>query len=85
MDRNIETSTTRSGGAEEQRRRDGGGERDPHPASEEARGNQRPRRAGSPEEKEPTRSAIRNQSQVRPEDYEGASQSGGSDRPQDKV
>jgi hypothetical protein len=36
-------------------------------------------------ESEPTRTAVRNQSQVTPDDYEGASESSGSDDTTDKV
>lgn len=83
-----ETSMSRDSGEPERvRRQDGGGERRPLPQSEENRGNRPPddEPVDDPAEVEPTRSAIRNQSQVSPEDYEGSSQSGGSDRPQDKM
>jgi hypothetical protein len=83
-----ETSMSRSSGDEEDmRRQDGGGERDPLPQSEENRGDQPDKHRGTddPAEAEPIRSALRHQSQVSPEDYEGTSQSGGSSRADDKV
>jgi hypothetical protein len=83
-----ETSMSRdSGEPEEVRRQDGGGERQPLPQSEANRGEEAHSEADidDPSEAEPTRSALLNQSQVKPAQYAGTSQSGGSDRTDDKV
>lgn len=76
-----------NGELERLRRQGGGGKHDPLPQSEKKREDQASpaKFADDPADVEPIRSATRNQSQVSPEDYEGSSQSGGSDRGRDKV
>lgn len=77
----------RDGAPERVRRQDGGGERDPLPQSEANRANRAPDDddIDDPAKAEPTKSALRNQSEVNPDDYVGSSQSGGSDRTDDKT